>query len=199
MNIAIDHLVYATPELEAGIADLEKRFGRRAAPGGQHPEWGTRNALLGLGPAVYLEIIGPDPTLPPPPQGRPFGIDALTGPRFVTWALKAPRLEEQVQRAAARGLVLGAIREGRRRRPDGSLLSWRLTDPYTVNGDGLAPFLIDWGDAEHPARALPQIGRLQQLRLEHPDPGRIRVLLAALDVDLPVFPNKAPGISIDLR
>lgn len=199
MNTAIDHLVYATPDLDAAIADLEKRYGRRAAPGGQHPDWGTRNALLGLGSAVYLEIIGPDPTLPPPPQGRPFGLDTLAGPRFVTWALKTPRLEEQVQRAAARGLVLGAIREGRRQRPDGSLLSWRLTDPYTVHGDGLVPFLIDWDDSDHPAPLLPQIGRLQQLRLEHPEPERVQALLTILDIDLPVFPGTRPEISITIN
>jgi len=199
MNTPIDHLVYATPDLETGIRMLEERLGCRSTPGGRHPDWGTRNALFGLGPAAYLEVIGPDPDLPAPTQGRPFGIDALEGPRFVTWALKAPRLEEQVRQAAALGLILGPIREGRRRREDGSLLTWRLTDPYTVHADGLVPFLIDWEDSAHPARHLPQIGRLQHLRLEHPEPERTRALLSILDVDLPVFSGVTPRMSMTIR
>ena len=198
MDIPIDHLVYAAPTLEAGIAAVERRFGRRATPGGQHPAWGTRNALLGLGPTVYLEIIAPAPDLPPPAEGRPFGIDALEAPQLVTWALKAPALEDQVRRAARQGLVLGAIRAGRRRRDDGRLLTWRLTDPYTVHGDGLVPFLIDWGETEHPARSLPQIGQLEYLHLTHPEPDRIRTLLAVLDVDLPVGRGKSPALSMEL-
>jgi hypothetical protein len=34
----VDHLVYATPDLNRGIDEIERLTGVRATPGGQHPE-----------------------------------------------------------------------------------------------------------------------------------------------------------------
>jgi len=76
----IDHLVYAAPDLDAAVAAVERRFGVRAAGGGQHVGQGTHNRLLALGPATYLEIVAPDPHQPEPPGPRPYGVDGVTGP-----------------------------------------------------------------------------------------------------------------------
>ena len=92
----IDHLVYATPDLSAGVERIEALLGVRATPGGQHPGEGTRNALIALGPTSYLEILAPDPEQPKPDRPRRFGIDTLSGPRLVTWAAKGRNLTQTV-------------------------------------------------------------------------------------------------------
>src|SRR5438132_281047 len=92
----VDHIVYATPDLQAGIDALEKRLGIRATAGGRHPGRGTQNALIALGPATYIEIIGPDPDQPKPAAGRPFGLDALAAPKVMAWAAKAHNLDQIV-------------------------------------------------------------------------------------------------------
>lgn len=185
----VDHLVYATPELQVGIDSIERVLGVRATPGGQHPGRGTRNALLSLGPGTYLEIIGPDPEQPNPAQPRPFGIDDLNEPRLVTWAAKATNLERRASDAGRGGVKLGEVISGSRRRADGVVLSWRYTDPRTVVAGGMVPFLIDWGRTPHPASTAAPGASLIGLRAEHPEPEQLRKALSNLGLDLLVQPG----------
>jgi hypothetical protein len=190
----IDHLVYATPDLQPGIDSVEKLIGVRATPGGQHPGRGTRNALLSLGPGVYLEIIGPDPEQATPSQPRPFGIDRLTAPRLVTWAAKGTGLEHWSSEVRAKGVQLGTVIPGSRRRSDGVLLSWRYTDPRTVVADGIVPFFIDWGKTPHPATTAAQGASLVDLRAEHPDVKEVQAFLDVLQLDLRVQAGPTPTL-----
>ena len=190
----IDHLVYATPDLQRGIDGIEQRLGIKATPGGQHPGLGTRNALVALGPTSYLEIIGPDPEQPKPAGPRRFGIDDLTAPRIVRWVVKSNALDAVSARAAKAGIRLGAVTSGSRRRPDGVVLSWRYTDPNTVAADGLVPFFIDWGTSPHPALTAARGASLVQLRAEHPDADRVQQMLGQLDLGLRVSHGSAPAI-----
>src|SRR5262249_54360845 len=173
----IDHLVYAAPDLNRGVEEIEKLFGVRATPGGQHPGRGTRNALVRLGPATYLEIIAPDPEQPAPDAPRSFGIDALKKSRLVAWAAKGADLERLRDEAARKGAAFGEVTSGSRRRTDGVLLSWRYTDPRTVLADGLVPFFIDWGQSPHPAQTAAPGCSLIDLPAEHPDAQRVQRLL----------------------
>lgn len=191
---AVDHLVYATPDLQAGIDRIEKLLGVRASPGGQHPGRGTRNALISLGAGAYLEIIGPDPDQPAPAQPRPFGIDDLEEPRLVAWAAKGTGLEQLARDAARGGVTLGAMISGSRRRTDGVLLTWRYTDPRTVVADGIVPFFIDWGSTPHPAASAARGASLVALRAEHPDPQRVQNVLRHVRIDLTVEAGPRPAL-----
>ena len=53
--LAIDHLVVAASTLAAGTEWVAERLGARATPGGRHTAMGTHNALVGLGPRLFLE------------------------------------------------------------------------------------------------------------------------------------------------
>lgn len=190
----IDHLIYATPDLDRTVAELELQTGVRASAGGNHPGRGTRNALLALGTRRYLEILGPDPTQPPPERPRTRGIDQLQAAKLVGWAANAPDLDILSQRALAQGVELGAVRPGSRRKPDGELLQWRFTDPNKVLLDGLVPFLIDWGGAAHPALDAARGCSLLELRAEHPDPVAVLRALQALDIRVPVTQAAVPAL-----
>ncbi|GGU17010.1 hypothetical protein GCM10010259_04380 [Streptomyces daghestanicus] len=181
----LDHLVLATPDLAATVADFTRRTGVAPAPGGVHVGRGTRNFLVSLGGTGYLEIVGPDPEQATPDGPRPFGVDGITAPHIVTWAIRPPDLDAAVAAARARGYDPGPVRPMSRRRPDGSLLSWRLTDGDSAHPSGLVPFLIDWGDTAHPSAGLP-VTRLLSLTATAPDPDEIRPLLAALGTGLPL-------------
>lgn len=186
--MTLDHLVYATPDLEESVRLVAKLTGVRPVEGGPHPDLGTRNYLLGLGELRYLEIIGPDPDQPEPEAPRPFGIDDLTEPRLAAWAVRAADIEARVARSRAQGYDPGPIEPLSRRTPDGELLRWRLTFPY----EPVVPFLIDWGRTPHPARRLPVVP-LTAFAGVHPDPAGVRTRLTALGVDLDVREG-APGL-----
>ncbi len=190
----IDHLVYATPDLAAGVRHIEAVLGIQATPGGQHPGEGTRNALVALGPTSYLEIIGPDPDQGKPLQPRKFEIDDLKEPRLVTWAAKGTNLAQVVSEARRHGVPLGDVIPGSRRTPAGVLLVWHITNQRALPAHGLVPFFIDWGDTPHPARSAAAGATLISLRAEHPDPESVQRMLAALGLELPVVKGTKPSL-----
>ena len=179
----VDHLVYTVPDLAQGMDEVEGILGVRPALGGRHPDFGTHNALLSFGPATYLEIIAPDPELARPSHGLPFGMDGLKEPRLAAWALRTESIEET---AASAGADLGAVLSGGREKPDGTVLSWKLTDPNKIPLGGTVPFLISWGETPHPAKSVPWAGELVGLRVEHLHPDRVREVIASLGVKVGV-------------
>jgi hypothetical protein len=103
---AVDHLVFACTILEEGVDRLERLFGVRAGPGGRHLRWGTHNALLGIGPRSYIEVIAPDPDRASSAIPTLFGLDRIDEPRLVGWAAGTHDFTERTF-AATRGESLG--------------------------------------------------------------------------------------------
>ncbi len=173
---------------------VERLLGVAATPGGCHPDWGTKNALIALGEETYLEIVGPDPARRAVGVPTLFGIDRLDGPTLVTWAAKACDLDSAVIAARADGLDLGDVTAGCRTTPDGGNLAWRLTDPFAGRAEGVVPFLIDWGTTPSPARTATPGCRLVDLRAEHPDAERVRKWVSALGLSLRVEHGQRPAL-----
>lgn len=194
ISAPVDHLVYATPDLDRGVREIEDLLGIRATAGGRHPGRGTRNTLLALGEGVYLEIVGPDPDQPPPPSARWFGIDTLTSPRLTAWAAKSSDVDGLRDRALRQGITLGNVQAGRRQQPDGVELSWRFTDPGHVVADGIVPFFIDWGQSPHPSRSAASGATLVELRAEHPRDRDIQWMFQTLGIQIPVSAARQPAL-----
>lgn len=186
----VDHILYASSTLEKGIDEIEALLGVRPVRGGRHPQYGTHNAILSLGESVYLEVIAPDPELEAPEQGRLINL-ADEASVLLTWVLRAENIETVAAKAASGGLEVGEVQSGKREKPDGSVLQWKLSDPYARSFDGAVPFLIAWGETPHPAAAAPSAGRLIGLRIEHPNADVVRNALLALDVEMDVSEGDA--------
>jgi glyoxalase-like protein len=194
----VDHLVYATADLDRGIAEVERVLGVRANLGGQHPIWGTRNALVALGSSSYLEIIAPDPDHSSPSEERPFGLEALASSRLVGWAAKGSGLTNFRDAAAQHGVELGSVLSGSRKQADGTALTWKLTDLRCVVADGIVPFFIDWGKSPHPALVASRGAILVGLRAEHPDVDHVLQMLRVVAVDLKVGVGAAPALIAEI-
>ena len=196
--LRVDHLVYATGDLYRGIAEIEQLRGIRASLGGRHRTWGTRNALAGLGPRCYLEIIAADPEHSPSSGARPFGLDQDGPSRLVGWAANATELEQLRAAAFRSGVTLGDVQSGCRQRPDGTVLSWRLTDLCCVVADGIIPFFIDWGLSSHPAPTAAAGATLVSLRAQHPNAGHVSEMLRAFALPLPVTTGPVPALVAEI-
>ena len=193
LALMLDHLVYAAPDLDQAIDRIERRLGIRPARGGKHAGGLTHNALISLGTGSYLEIIAPVTKAEPGP-GLPFGLETVTEPRLIAWAVSVDDIEGRVEAAKKKGYDPGAVAFGGRDLPDGSSLNWRLTIRPKPAGDGLVPFLIQWLSDPHPSTTAPGGCQFVALRAEHPDPASVQAVLDALEVEMEVVRGPAPRL-----
>ena len=180
----LDHLVVGAATLAAGIAFVAELTGDAPVHGGKHVTMGTHNALMRLGPRVYLEVIAIDPDGAKPSHRRWFDLDDVAlrgelaeGPRLIAWVARTPDLERA---SAASSIALGTIRSFER-----GDYRWRLTVPDDGHrpAKGIVPALIQWDVPMHPADLLPASNvSIVELAASHPDPAPVRAALTALGV-----------------
>ena len=165
----IDHLLYAASDLQRGMDEIETLLGIRPVPGGNHPQYGTHNALLSLGPGMYLEVIARDPGLALPERGALIDIPANEDSRLVGWVYRVEDIQQASVALGDAGFLLGPIESGRRMKPDGGEISWQLTDPYTRPLNGAVPFLIECEAVRKPgtAHTLDEDPKVLALGLRH--------------------------------
>lgn len=193
MEIALDHLLWAAPDLDAGSALFEQITGVAPVAGGAHPGFGTRNALTSLSGDEYLEIISPDPTQDLVGT-RGALIAEMTRPQMLTFALRAGDLEVVARRAKAAGVAVEGPIDMSRATPEGGRLEWRVLRLADDRWPGRLPFFIDWKDAPHPAQTTPGGCRLDELYALAPDAQALRRVYDAIGCDVPVFAGAVTGV-----
>jgi hypothetical protein len=175
--LALDHLILAGPDLEGLEALALDRTGVAPVAGGRHVGHGTHNALVGLGPGRYLELLAPDPTQ----AGGAFAdtIAHVRAPALHTWCARGGDAALVARRIADAGATPKRVPMARRR-SDGSELAWELVFVLDHPFSTLVPFFVDWRGAEHPSAALPAALDLLRVELRHPEAADLRRFLQAL-------------------
>jgi hypothetical protein len=165
--------------------------------GGEHPGRGTRNALVSLGPGLYIEILAPQAGAPD--GGIVSDLRARTDLTPFGWAVFVRDVDGARRRLGEAGMEPSAIRPGSRARPDGTLLEWKTFDVEKPEIAGM-PFFIRWGEGStHPSQDAPGGCRLERLRVVTPDAADLRRALAALPLDVAAQSGPRPGLDITLR
>lgn len=201
MSSPIDHLVFATPDLQKGIEQIEEILSVIPVPGGSHPGLGTCNAHVSLGPLCYLEIIGPDPSQVDFQGIRPFGIDDLEDACLMAWAARRNDLSGFVQRANAKGANLSELIPMSRVTAEGATLEWKLSFPTDSKQEqvNVVPFFIDWGDTPHPSLHGKKGVQLLDLELQHPDQEGIAHMANILELEVTVALAAQPRIVAQIQ
>lgn len=191
----VDHLVYAVPDLEKAMADIEKKFGVAPVMGGRHRSQGTHNALIHLGGKSYLEIIAPDPSNDTFSGERWMGLDLITEPTITRWAVKSNDLNRDRKYLRTVDPNLAELKGGKRKKPDGTVLKWKATITYPDPKVEILPFVIDWKGEDHPTNDLPQICKLKKLQATAPMPYMVETAISSLNIDMKIGVTDEPSIT----
>jgi|GEM_PF-5438903 len=147
--LRLDHVVHAVADRERAAAQM-RALGLQAAIGGEHPNWGTQNALAYSADLSYIEWVAV--RNPEVAEASDFGSMLLRflerGEGVATAALRTGSLDDAVAHLRSAGIPMGEPAQGSRQLPDGTWLTWRLAfAPFPL------PFLIEWAqpDAERQA------------------------------------------------
>ncbi len=149
----LDHIVLACPNLQAGMDYVEKITGCTPSYGGKHQQFGTHNALLKIGNLTYFEILAPDPDNPKDHKLW-MGVELVEKPIITRFAIKSAAIKNQAKLLSNFSPNHGQVREGRREKKSGAILSWELTMPLPEPKIICIPFLIDWQDSIHPTAGM---------------------------------------------
>jgi len=152
-DMRLDHLSYAAGSdgLAGTAARLGTALGRDFIDGGVHPRFGTRNMILPLADATYLEVVEclDHPASDKAPFGQAVRARSALGGGWLGWVVSVPDItpvEERLGRAAV---------AGSRHRPDGTELKWKQIGIHGLIADPQLPFFIQW---EVPSGLHPSAG-----------------------------------------
>lgn len=138
----VDHLIFATgPDgLKADTEKLAATLGADFKDGGFHPRFGTRNHIIPLADARYIEVVEvlDHPAADKAPFGQAVRSRSEAGGGWLGWAVEVDDMSLYEARLG-RQAVLGS-----RYFPDGRLLEWKQLGVFGLMADPQLPMFLEW-------------------------------------------------------
>jgi catechol 2,3-dioxygenase-like lactoylglutathione lyase family enzyme len=158
MITGLDHVIILVNNLNTAI-ETYRGLGFDVQPGGEHPAFGSHDALIALSDGTYFELVAfRDTAL----AARTFWSEAVRrlGVRegYDGYAVRSDDIAADVQRLRRQGLKIDDPQPGERIRPDGRRVAW-LTARWNPALSSILPFLIQ-DDAPRELRVPPPEGGL---------------------------------------
>jgi hypothetical protein len=137
--VRVDHVIYATRDLDAAAARVERELGLVTRAGGRHEGLGTHNRIVPLGDS-YLELVAvvDQAAAVDSSFGRWVASRASRPGRPLGWAVRTSGLD-----TVARRLDL-TVHRGARVAPSGEVLGWRSAGMDQAAAEPALPFFIEW-------------------------------------------------------
>jgi hypothetical protein len=145
----LDHVSYVASHDQ--ISDVVNRIGSQIGTafvdGGIHPKFGTRNFTAPLLNGQYIEVVCPldHPATDTTPFGQAVKKKADAGGGWMAWIIAVDdinQIEKQYGRKAT---------EGKRQKPDGTILEWKQLGVKDVLQNSQLPFYVEWISDTHPS------------------------------------------------
>ncbi|MBO8157311.1 MAG: VOC family protein [Bacillaceae bacterium] len=156
--LAFDHLVIFSENPENDQRAISNEHRLTLTKGGHHENWGTYNYLAFMGNHCYIEWIGIEDQMKVDTSDNPLIQHVAFSERLqrygpIQFALRTSNLDSLIKHYEENAIPYKGPYPGQRRRPDGTMMKWRMLFPeYDVQQEVL-PFLIEWEDGEnHPPR-----------------------------------------------
>lgn len=147
--LVLDHVLIVVGDLDLAATRLRDDHGLDSVFGGRHEGLGTANRIVPLGD-TYLELIAADDRNAA--AANPFGAAvqrfADDGDGLFGWAVATDDITMQAARIGSEVVA------GRRVRPDGGELRWRMAGIEGSLADRSLPFFLQWDvpPDDHPGR-----------------------------------------------
>lgn len=198
-TLALDHIVWAVPDLDAGIRTITDLTGIEPVSGGKAPgRERSHNALISLGDGAYLEIFSPSRA----GGGGRWGKLIEDGqPRIVSYALRVTdRFAALQQSIAAAGYSFSGPRAMGRVRPDGGAVNWELLNIAGTQFDDALPFFIDWlGSPPHPSESSPKGATIVSFNVASSRASELDAIYRSIGIKTPVLASNRAAINLVLN
>lgn len=148
--LALDHIVISGTNAEQASEQYGKKLSIKAVKGGEHESWGTYNYLAYFSNSCYIEWLGihdlqrAKQVEIPLIQHLVHTVEAYDKAVPFQFALRTNKLDEYVNHFKRHHIPYKGPFSGQRKKPDGTMITWRMLFPEYDFQTEMLPFLIEW-------------------------------------------------------